>query len=103
MKVLVVGSGGREHAIAWRIAQSGRVQTVFVAPGNGGTAREHGLQNFPVTDIEVLAAFAERESIAFTVVGPETPSGRPVGTLPPPANAPAILAPPLNPALHAFN
>ena len=73
MKVLVVGSGGREHAIAWRIAQSGRVQTVFVAPGNGGTAREHGLQNFPVTDIEVLAAFAERESIAFTVVGPETP------------------------------
>jgi phosphoribosylamine--glycine ligase len=73
MKILVVGSGGREHAIAWRIAQSGRVQTVFVAPGNGGTARERGLQNFPVTDIEVLAAFAERESIAFTVVGPETP------------------------------
>jgi phosphoribosylamine--glycine ligase len=73
MKVLVVGSGGREHAIAWRIAQSGRVQTVFVAPGNGGTARERGLQNLPVTDIEVLADFAERESIAFTVVGPETP------------------------------
>ena len=73
MKILVVGSGGREHAIAWRIAQSGRVQTVFVAPGNGGTARERGLQNLPVTDIEVLAAFAERESIAFTVVGPETP------------------------------
>jgi phosphoribosylamine--glycine ligase len=73
MKILVVGSGGREHAIAWRIAQSGRVQTVFVAPGNGGTERERGLQNFPVTDIEVLAAFAERESIAFTVVGPETP------------------------------
>lgn len=73
MKILVVGSGGREHAIAWRIAQSGRVQTVFVAPGNGGTARERGLQNFPVTDIDVLAAFAERESIAFTVVGPETP------------------------------
>jgi phosphoribosylamine--glycine ligase len=73
MKILVIGSGGREHAIAWRIAQSGRVQTVFVAPGNGGTARERGLQNVPVTDIEVLAAFAERESIAFTVVGPETP------------------------------
>jgi phosphoribosylamine--glycine ligase len=73
MKILVVGSGGREHAIAWRIAQSGRVQTVFVAPGNGGTARERGLQNLPVTDIEVLADFAERESIAFTVVGPETP------------------------------
>jgi phosphoribosylamine--glycine ligase len=49
------------------------VQTVFVAPGNGGTARERGLQNLPVTDIEVLADFAERESIAFTVVGPETP------------------------------
>ncbi len=73
MKLLVVGSGGREHAIAWRLAQSPRVQMVFVAPGNGGTARERGLQNLPITDINVLAAFAEREGIAFTVVGPEAP------------------------------
>jgi phosphoribosylamine--glycine ligase len=73
MKVLVVGSGGREHAIAWRLAQSGRVQVVYVAPGNGGTARERNLQNIPITNIETLAAFAEREGVAFTVVGPEAP------------------------------
>jgi phosphoribosylamine--glycine ligase len=73
MKVLVVGSGGREHAIAWRLAQSGRVQVVYVAPGNGGTARERGLQNIPITQLETLAAFAEREGVAFTVVGPEAP------------------------------
>ena len=69
MKVLVVGSGGREHAIAWRLAQSGRVQVVYVAPGNGGTARERNLQNVPITRLETLAAFAEREGVAFTVVG----------------------------------
>ena len=73
MKILVVGSGGREHAIAWRLAQSGRVQVVYVAPGNGGTARERNLQNIPITDIHTLAAFAEREKVAFTVVGPEGP------------------------------
>jgi phosphoribosylamine--glycine ligase len=73
MKILVVGSGGREHAIAWRLAQSGRVQVVYVAPGNGGTARERNLQNIPITDLNVLAAFAEREHVAFTVVGPEAP------------------------------
>jgi phosphoribosylamine--glycine ligase len=73
MKVMVVGSGGREHALAWRLAQSPRVQTVFVAPGNGGTAREPGLQNVPVTDLQQLAEFAEREDVAFTVVGPEAP------------------------------
>jgi phosphoribosylamine--glycine ligase len=73
MKILVVGSGGREHAIAWRLAQSGRVQVVYVAPGNGGTARERNLQNIPITDINTLAAFAEREKVAFTVVGPEGP------------------------------
>ncbi|MFZ4756881.1 MAG: phosphoribosylamine--glycine ligase [Burkholderiaceae bacterium] len=73
MKILVVGSGGREHAIAWRLAQSGRVQVVYVAPGNGGTARERNLQNIPITKLETLAAFVEREHVAFTVVGPEAP------------------------------
>ena len=73
MKVMVVGSGGREHALAWRLAQSPRVQTVFVAPGNGGTGREPGLHNVPITDLQQLADFAEREDVAFTVVGPEAP------------------------------
>jgi len=73
MKILVVGSGGREHALAWRLARSPRVQMVYVAPGNGGTARERNLVNLPVTDLRTLAAFVEREKIAFTVVGPEAP------------------------------
>ena len=73
MKLLVVGSGGREHALAWKLAQSPRVQRVFVAPGNGGTATEPGLENVPLTDIKALAAFARRENIHLTVVGPEAP------------------------------
>ncbi|KAF7956360.1 phosphoribosylamine--glycine ligase [Cupriavidus sp. UYMU48A] len=73
MKVLVVGSGGREHALSWKLAQSPKVQVVYVAPGNGGTALDKRLQNIPLTDPEVLAAFAEREGVAFTVVGPEAP------------------------------
>jgi len=73
MKLLVIGSGGREHAIAWRLAQSPRVQKVFVAPGNGGTAGEDGLENVPVTAIPSLVEFARREEVAFTVVGPEAP------------------------------
>lgn len=73
MKVLVVGSGGREHAMAWKLAQSPKVQVVYVAPGNGGTALDKRLQNVPLTDPEVLAAFAEREGVSFTVVGPEAP------------------------------
>ena len=73
MKILVVGSGGREHALAWRLARSRRVQVVYVAPGNGGTAREPNLMNVPITDLNTLAAFAEREKVAFTVVGPEAP------------------------------
>jgi phosphoribosylamine--glycine ligase len=73
MKLLVVGSGGREHALAWRLAQSPRVQTVFVAPGNGGTAREPGLQNLAITELGALADFAQGEGVAFTVVGPEAP------------------------------
>ena len=73
MKLLVIGSGGREHAIAWKLAQSPRVQKVFVAPGNGGTALEPGLQNVPLTDNDPLVAFAKKESIHLTVVGPEAP------------------------------
>ena len=73
MKLLVVGSGGREHALAWRLAQSPGVSQVFVAPGNGGTAREPGLKNLPITDIAELAEFALRERIGFTIVGPEAP------------------------------
>jgi phosphoribosylamine--glycine ligase len=72
MKLLVVGSGGREHALAWKLAQSPRVQKVFVAPGNGGTT-EPGLENVPLTDIRSLAAFAARENVYMTVVGPEAP------------------------------
>ena len=73
MKLLVIGGGGREHAMAWRLAQSPRVQTVYVAPGNAGTAAEPGIKNLPITDIAALADFAEREPIHLTVVGPEAP------------------------------
>lgn len=73
MKLLVIGSGGREHAIAWRLAQSPRVQKVFVAPGNGGTARENGLENVAISDTGKLAEFALAEGIYLTVVGPEAP------------------------------
>ena len=73
MKILVVGSGGREHALAWRIAQSPRIQKVFVAPGNGGTALNADLENLNITDINALADFAEKENIYMTVVGPEAP------------------------------
>jgi phosphoribosylamine--glycine ligase len=73
MNVLVVGSGGREHALAWKIAQSPRVGKIFVAPGNAGTAREAGLTNVALTAIPELVAFATAERIALTVVGPEAP------------------------------
>ena len=73
MKVLVIGHGGREHAIAWKLAQSPRVQHVCVAPGNGGTAADPALRNLPITDITALADFAQSEKIALTVVGPEAP------------------------------
>jgi phosphoribosylamine--glycine ligase len=73
MKILVVGSGGREHALAWKLAQSERVQMVYVAPGNGGTARDVRLQNVPITGLEQLADFVVSENISVTVVGPETP------------------------------
>ena len=73
MKLLVIGSGGREHALAWRLAKSPRIQKVYVAPGNAGTARENGLENVSITAIDELAAFAEKEQIYLTVVGPEAP------------------------------
>ena len=73
MKVLVIGGGGREHALAWKLAQSPRVQAVFVAPGNGGTARDNRLVNVNITDVQALRAWAVTEKIAVTVVGPEGP------------------------------
>ncbi|HEX7636358.1 MAG TPA: phosphoribosylamine--glycine ligase [Noviherbaspirillum sp.] len=73
MKILVVGSGGREHALAWKLAQSERIQMVYVAPGNGGTALDPRLQNIDITDPAWLAQFAVKEHIALTVVGPEVP------------------------------
>src|SRR5690606_1568199 len=75
MKLLVVGSGGREHALAWRLAQAPGLQVVYVAPGNAGTAREREreLQNVPITDPHDLADFAEKENVYLTVVGPEAP------------------------------
>jgi phosphoribosylamine--glycine ligase len=73
MKVLVVGGGGREHALAWRLAQSPRVQRVYVAPGNGGTALDRHLKNVPHDGHEALADVVQSEGIALTVVGPEAP------------------------------
>ena len=73
MKILVVGSGGREHALAWKLARNPRVQRVFVAPGNAGTAIDPDLKNVPITDIKTLLEFALREHVALTVVGPEAP------------------------------
>src|SRR3982750_4555320 len=71
MNVLVIGSGGREHALAWKLVRSKRVGKVFVAPGNAGTAREDGVQNVPISDHATLIEFARREKVALTVVGPE--------------------------------
>ena len=73
MKLLVIGGGGREHALAWKLIQSPRASKVFVAPGNAGTAQEDGLENIPITAIPDLVAFARKERIAFTLVGPEAP------------------------------
>ncbi|HPE02687.1 MAG TPA: phosphoribosylamine--glycine ligase, partial [Burkholderiaceae bacterium] len=73
MNILVVGGGGREHALAWKLAQSERVQMIYVAPGNGGTARDRRLKNVPITEPAALADFAAQMGIAFTVVGPEAP------------------------------
>lgn len=73
MKVLVVGSGGREHALAWKLAQSPRVQRVYVAPGNGGTASDRNLQNVAYESNAALVDFARAERIGMTIVGPEAP------------------------------
>jgi phosphoribosylamine--glycine ligase len=73
MNILVIGGGGREHALAWKIAQSSRVAKVFVAPGNAGTARERELSNVALTSIADLVAFAAASRIGLTVVGPEAP------------------------------
>ncbi|HEX9174408.1 MAG TPA: phosphoribosylamine--glycine ligase [Telluria sp.] len=73
MKILVVGSGGREHALAWKLAQSERIQMVYVAPGNGGTERDPRLVNVNITDPAQLADFVAAENIALTLVGPEVP------------------------------
>ena len=73
MNVLVIGSGGREHAIAWRLASSPRAARVFVAPGNAGTAREAGVTNVAITAIPDLVAFARKEGVGLTIVGPEAP------------------------------
>ena len=73
MKLLVIGSGGREHAIAWKLAQSPRVSKVFAAPGNAGTALEPGITNVALVTIPELVAFASREQVALSVVGPEAP------------------------------
>ncbi len=73
MNVLVIGGGGREHALAWKLAQSSKAQQVFVAPGNGGTARDPRLTNLALTDPVALADFAQAHKIGLTVVGPEAP------------------------------
>jgi phosphoribosylamine--glycine ligase len=73
MKLLVIGSGGREHALAWRLSQGARIQKVYVAPGNAGTALENNLENVALDNIDDLVAFAQREKIYLTVVGPEAP------------------------------
>ena len=73
MKLLVIGGGGREHALAWRLTQSQRVEMVFVAPGNGGTATGERMQNVAITEVAELVKFAQDNQIAFTVVGPEAP------------------------------
>ena len=73
MKILVIGSGGREHALAWKLAKSPRVSKVLVAPGNAGTAREEGLENVRASTTAELVALAKAEQVALTVVGPEAP------------------------------
>jgi phosphoribosylamine---glycine ligase len=73
MNVLVIGNGGREHALAWKLAASDKVQQVFVAPGNGGTALDKRLSNLAITDPHLLADFAVENKVALTVVGPEAP------------------------------
>jgi phosphoribosylamine--glycine ligase len=73
MKVLIVGNGGREHAMAWKLAQSPKLQQVYVAPGNGGTAKDKNFVNVPITDLAMLRQWALDNGISLTLVGPEAP------------------------------
>ena len=75
MKILIIGGGGREHALAWKVAQSPQADRVYVAPGNAGTAREPGCENVAIAadDVEGLLRFAMDQDIAMTIVGPEAP------------------------------
>jgi phosphoribosylamine--glycine ligase len=73
MKLLVIGSGGREHALAWCLAKTPGLQKVFVAPGNAGTAADRALENVAITDLDALADFAEEQKVSLTIVGPEAP------------------------------
>lgn len=73
MKILVIGSGGREHALAWKIAQNKEVSRVYVAPGNAGTATNLDMMNVPISSVEDLLEFAQKEQIYLTIVGPEAP------------------------------
>lgn len=75
MNILIIGSGGREHALAWKAAQSAQAETVYVAPGNAGTALENGIENvaIDVLDFEKLASFAKDNNVGLTIVGPEAP------------------------------
>ena len=73
MKILVIGSGGREHAFAWKVAQNKEVSRVYVAPGNAGTAQDPDMVNVPITSVQDLLAFAQKEQVKLTIVGPEAP------------------------------
>ena len=73
MRILVIGSGGREHALCWRLAQSPKVSKIYCAPGNAGIARVAECVDIPVSDLPALAEFAEKNAVGLTVVGPEVP------------------------------
>jgi len=73
MKILVIGGGGREHALAWKLSQSPKTHKILVAPGNGGTAQDPRFENVNITDVQALCAWAVAEKVALTVVGPEVP------------------------------
>ncbi|MEA4827513.1 MAG: phosphoribosylamine--glycine ligase N-terminal domain-containing protein, partial [Clostridium sp.] len=73
MKILIIGSGGREHAIAWKVSQSNLVEKIYCVPGNGGTDKEEKCENINLEKIDQLLEFAKNENIDLTIVGPETP------------------------------
>jgi phosphoribosylamine--glycine ligase len=99
MRVLVIGNGGREHALAWKLAQGERVSQVFVAPGNGGTARDERLENVPITDVKALADFAVEQKITLTVVGPEAALAAGCASSGPPRRPPSSKAPRRSPRI----